>query len=158
MMRRVGLVVLLGVVVVSSGRADCGFSARVSLPYRETVHDVWVVGEDLWVATSTGVVLYDRSTDPPAPRAGISLPDLTRRVRASADHAWVASGTRLFRIDRQSPSRAAGSIDLGSTIFDLHLLDPYLYAATGNGVVQIDLFDPVDPFVNAVLQTGTGRA
>src|SRR5258708_24914275 len=63
--------------------SQCNYSLVASVPFRATVYDVFIDGNDLWVATGYGVALYDRSVDPPRLPAVVGVPQTTQ-VRPAA--------------------------------------------------------------------------
>jgi hypothetical protein len=137
--------------------AACDFRPIVSDPFRITALDVALDGNDLWVATSYGIDLYNRAVDPPALLYRVGLPGPTARIEHAARYAYAASGSTLYVIDRAG-LQVVGSVSLGALIHDLSFAAPYLYAATGTGVAQIDLLIPERPVIANRLQTTTGAA
>jgi len=124
----------------------CSYSPVYSGQYRTSVLDLAIDGVNLWTATSYGVTLYDRSVDPPSPVSTIAVPGVTRIVRTANGIAYAGSGSKLYTIVREGLTlRIAGQLDAGATINDLVVLPATIYAATANGLVQFDLFDPRTP-------------
>ncbi|MGA7617270.1 MAG: hypothetical protein WBX15_19060 [Thermoanaerobaculia bacterium] len=138
--------------------AGCNWSSRYSGAYRHSALDVFVDGNDLWSATSYGVTLYDRTIDPPRPIGSVEVPGPTSRVRAGGGFAWAASGSSIYAIRKGTFPVLAGAVDTGGTINDLLYSPPYLYAATTDGIVQIDLLVSDQPLVAGRLSTTAGGA
>ena len=120
-------------------------------PFRHAALDVFADQNNLWVATSYGVALYDITpTSGAAPRGitSIALPDTTIRVRSLNQNAWAASGDTIYAL-RHDAGRLSiiGSLDLNVTINDLIAVQPYLYAATSGGLAIIDVSIPSTPLL-----------
>ncbi len=143
---------------ISTSLADCTLVSGYSNRYRFSALDVTVEGNDLWVATSYGITLYDRTSSPPRPVTSLALPGTTSRIRAIGSRAYVASGAEIIVVSKGQTLRRVGSLDLAARINDLFHLPPYLYAATSNGVIQIDLLSPENPVVANRLTTTSGDA
>jgi len=143
----------------SSLSAVCDYVPVQSRPYRASALDLALEGNDLWVATSYGVMLYDAGQNPPIPRASIAIPGTTNRVRTGTGVVYAASGTSVHVLRKEGRIiRNVRSLDLGATINDLLFFAPFLYAATMTGVVQIDVFVPDGPRIANRLSTTTGQA
>src|SRR5207253_10098642 len=100
--------------------AACNYSPVYSAPYRGSVLDLAIDGTNLWTATSYGVSLYDRSTDPPALVASIAIPGITRVVRAANGLLYAGSGSKITILQRNGSSLAiASQVDAGATVNDL---------------------------------------
>ncbi|HEY5610102.1 MAG TPA: hypothetical protein VIL97_02755 [Thermoanaerobaculia bacterium] len=156
-MKTLALVLTLLLAAVGAS-ADCNFALRSSDGFRLTASDATIDGNDLWVATSYGVALYDRTVDPPRPVSSIAIPGPTTRVRASAGLAYAGSGTRVHVVRKGRYLTEIRSVDLGANIADLLLSQGYLYAATSTGVVQLSLVDPESPTILNRLTTSSGQA
>lgn len=120
--------------------------------------DVGVDGNDLWVTTSYGVALYDRSTTPPQGVVGMALPGTTSAIRVLGDVAYVGSGSRLYLIRKGNPLQVISSIDVGGTVNDLLEVPPYVFVAATNGITNVDLIDPARPAIAGRLSTTAGGA
>jgi hypothetical protein len=138
---------------------ECLPGTSSSRIFRTPALDLSVDGNDLWVATSFGVMLYERNGTELKALATLPVPGVTRRVGAASRHAWVASGSTLYSVGRQGGSPAIiGSLELGDQISDLLLIPPYAFLATSGGVVQVDLLRPEQPVVANRLTTTAGGA
>ena len=104
------------------------------------------------------MALYDPSVSPPHLLRSIPIPGTTRAVFGSDGVAWVGSGTTVFAVATSTPLAITASLDLGSTIRDVVVVSPYLYAATSSGLVQVDLVDPSQPVVARTIPTSSGQA
>lgn len=145
--------------ISSTLSAVCDYAAYHSRPYRASALDLALDGDDLWVATSYGVMLYDAAANPPIPRASIAIPLTTNRVRVGTGVVYAASGKSVHVLRKEGRIiRNVRALDLGATINDLLFSAPYLYAATATGVVQIDVIVPDAPLVATRLATTTGQA
>jgi len=162
---RRSLPLLLALLVLQAvpSAAQCNFPPVYSEQFRSTALDLAIDGNDLWVATSYGLTLYDRSVDPPAGIASIALPGPTNRVRARGGIAYAGSGDSVFVVRRSGRYLArTGSLGLGATIYDLLLHEAlngaFLYAGTSAGLKQIDLFVADSPVLARSLVTSSGVA
>src|SRR5437764_12686743 len=147
--------VLLVLFLGSPLSAQCNSSLVYSGPFRASYLDLAIDGIDLWAATGYGVQLFDRSVDPPALVTSISLPGITRVVRAVNGTAYAGSGSSVYVIQKSGKVLSiAGSYDAGATVNDL-VVTPALYAfiATANGLRAVDLLNLNMPFV-PMLTTG----
>jgi hypothetical protein len=118
---------------------DCNYSLLYSGQFRASYLDLAIEGNDLWAATSYGVSLFNRLTDPPALVATIAVPGVTRAVRVIGGTAFAASGTRVYVLRRNGNSLSiAGSYDAGATVNDLVATALNLYVATTSGLQQVD--------------------
>jgi len=143
---RVAVVLLLSLLLAIPVLAQCTLTPQYSGQYRTAVLDVAVDGNDLWTATSYGVQLLDRRTDPPSPIASVAVPGITRVVRATNGTAYSGSGSRIAIVRRNGNAlELVRTIDAGANVNDLVLTTLYLYAATSNGIAQFDLLDPLNP-------------
>jgi hypothetical protein len=147
---RVVVLILISLFSVSAASfAQCTYTPLYSGQYRSSLLDLAIDGNDLWTATSYGVTLYDRSVDPPSLVTSIAVPGITRIVRVANGLAYVGSGSAIHVIAKSGASlRIASSTDTGGTVNDLVVLAATIYAATSNGLVQFDLFDPQKPIRN----------
>src|SRR5258707_11039060 len=76
----------------STAFSQCNYSLVASVPFRATAYDVFIDGNDLWVATGYGVSLYDRGVDPPKRAAVVAVPQTTKIVRAANGTAYAPGG------------------------------------------------------------------
>ncbi|MEO8217747.1 MAG: hypothetical protein ABI718_11755 [Acidobacteriota bacterium] len=149
----------LSVLLSATAMAQCDFRSVYGGAYRESALDASVDGNDLWVATSFGVTLFDRSVSPPRAITSIAIPGTTSHVEAAGILVYAASGSSVYAIRKSGRAlQIAGSINLALPINDLLYLPPYLYAATSTGVLQLDLLNPVAPVVATHLNTSAGPA
>jgi hypothetical protein len=156
------LIVLLALLtfVPGTASAQCVFASAFGEAYRLSALDVAIDQNALWVATSWGVSLYDRTGGAPEPVGSLALPGTTSRVRpAGGGLAYVASGSMVYAVRASgSDLRVVGSAEAGALISDLLYDSPYLYAATAKGVVQFELFAPERPILSRTLSTTSGLA
>ncbi|HVT02073.1 MAG TPA: hypothetical protein VHL58_01715 [Thermoanaerobaculia bacterium] len=140
--------------------AQCTFQPISKGQYRSSALDVALDGNDLWVATSYGVALFDRSVDPPAPVTSLALPGTTTRIRPTGGPiVYASSGSSIYVLQKTKSSIVSlRSLDVGGLISDLLYQPPYLYVAATNGVTQVDLIQPENPFLGKRLPTSTGKA
>src|SRR5437763_16718718 len=92
--------VLLLLCLGSPLSAQCNSSLVYSGPFRASYLDLAIDGNDLWAATGYGVQLFDRSVEPPALVTSISLPGITRVVRAVNGTAYAGSGSSVYVIHK----------------------------------------------------------
>lgn len=147
--------VLLLLFLGSPLSAQCNSSLVYSGPFRASYLDLAIDGNDLWAATGYGVQLFDRSVDPPALVTSISLPGITRVVRAVNGTAYAGSGRSVYVIHKSGKALSVtASYDAGATVNDL-VVTPALYAfiATANGLRAVDLLNLNTPFI-PMLTTG----
>jgi hypothetical protein len=139
--------------------SQCNYSLVASVPFRSTAYDVFVDGNDLWLATGYGVALYDRSVDPPARSAELPVPQVTRLVRAANGTAYAAGGSGIAVIQKNGNQlQLVSSFTAPGTVNDLLLTPNYLYVATSNGLAQYDLLDKNHPSrTPAVLTTSSAN-
>ncbi len=146
------------VIFALSAFSQCTYSASFSGAFRASYLDLSIDGNDLWVATSYGVQLFDRSVDPPALVASLAVPGITRVVRAAGGGiAYAGSGSRVYTISRSGSSLTIpGSIDAGATVNDILVTPLDLYVGTSNGMGQYDLLNRITPqrTPNVFLTTG----
>jgi|GEM_PF-475650 len=140
--------------------AQCTFQPFYKGQFRSSALDVAVDGGDLWVATSYGVALYDRSVDPPRPVTSLTLPGTTTRIRPTGGpNVYASSGNSIFVLQKTKSSIVSlRSLDVGGSINDLLYQPPYLYVAASNGVTQVDLLQPENPVIAKRLPTSSGKA
>jgi len=140
----VSLVLLF--LLIPAALPQCDFSLVKSAPFRSSVLDLAIDGNDLWVANAYGVQLFDRSVDPPVLVATVAVPSRTSIIRARGTVAYAGSGGRIFTIQKNGKSlQLVASTPAGGTVNDLVATPLSLYAATSNGVAQFDLLDPLAP-------------
>ena len=144
---RVAVLILLSFCILDSPAfSQCNYSLVDSAPFRATVYDVSIDGNDLWVATGYGVSLYDRSVDPPKLSAEVAVPQTTKLVRAANGTAYAAGGDGIAVIRKNGKQlQLASSFTAPDVVNDLLLTPNYLYVATKNGLAQYDLLDPTHP-------------
>lgn len=134
--------------------AQCIWTPVYDGAYRTTALDTAIDGNDLWVATSWGLELFDASVDPPRPVTTVPMPGTTSSVAAAGGFVYVGSGTKVFVMREESGTPVVvGSVDVGGTVNDLLLVAQYVFAASSVGVVQIDLILPDRPAVVRTLAT-----
>jgi hypothetical protein len=135
-------VAVLSFVVTSQLFAQCTIAPIFSAQLRSTFTDVAVDGNDLWTATGYGVALYDRRDDPPSLVASLALPGTTRVVRVANDVAYAGSGNAIAVVQKNGRAlKLVRTADAGAQVNDLAVTASAAYAATANGLVQLDLFD-----------------
>src|SRR5579859_3128502 len=130
---------------------QCTFQPVRSAQFRSSALDLSIDGNNLWVATSYGLSLYDRSVDPPKLVASIGVPGITRVVRAQNGIAYAGSGSSIVAVQRIGAHalQIVKSVDAGGTITDMVLTSFDLYVASTNGIAQYDLLNPTNPTKSA---------
>jgi len=119
---------------------QCNLAPVYSAPFRSSVLDIAVDGNDLWAATSYGVSLYDRNVDPPKLMASIAVPGVTRVVRVAGGTVYAGSGSSIVSIRKSgSGLEIFNTRDAGGTVNDLLITPIEIFAATSNGLKRIDL-------------------
>ncbi len=143
MLGRVAVVVLAVLYSFPPAFSQCNFTPVRSAQFRSSALDLSIDGNDLWVATSYGLSLYDRSLDPPRLIATIAVPGATRFVRARNGIAYAGSGTSLVVVAKAGAHslQVAKTIETGGTINDLVLTTLDLYVASSTGIAQYEPFD-----------------
>lgn len=153
---RVKAAFLLFLILPPTAAAQCNWTAQASSQFRATVLDLAGDGNDLWIATAYGVQLLDRTVDPPAPVAGVALPDTTRVVLprgGGSDIVYAGSGSRLFVLRKSGRSiQIVRSVDAGGTVNDM-VFATYLFVATSNGLAHFDPGDLTNPTRTTVAMT-----
>src|SRR5690349_15693429 len=134
---RVAVILLLSLFSIKAF-PQCNLAPVYSAQFRSSILDLAVDNNDLWAATSYGVSRYDRSVDPPKLVASIPVPGVTRVVRVANGTVYAGSGSSIVLI---SGMHITKTIDAGGTVNDLLITPLDIYAATSNGLVQIDLLD-----------------
>jgi len=144
---RAAILVVLPVLLLSSPAfSQCSDSLVASVPFRSTAYDVFIDGNDLWLATGYGVALYDRSVDPPTLSSEVSVPQTTKLVRAANGTAYAAGGAGIAVIGKNGKQlQLMSSFTAPGTVNDLLLTANDLYVATSNGLWQYDLLDKNHP-------------
>lgn len=141
----------------STALPQCNLTPIHSAPYRASYLDVAVDGTDLWAATSYGVQLLDRTTDPPRIVASMAVPGTTRVVRPVGGIVYTGSGSSLWVVRRSgSALQLVRSIDAGATVNDIVATPLSLYVGTANGLQQYDLLDPLRPVRTSAVFLTTG--
>jgi hypothetical protein len=123
---------------------QCNLAPVYSGQFRSSVLDIAVdnTSVDLWAATSYGVSLYDRSIDPPKLVASLPIPGITRVVRIANGTVYAGSGSSIVTIRKNGSSlQIVSTRDAGGTVNDLLITPISIFAATSNGLFQIDLLD-----------------
>ncbi|HEY2093086.1 MAG TPA: hypothetical protein VGJ81_14460 [Thermoanaerobaculia bacterium] len=145
--------VFLTILFLSSPlAAQCNSSLVYSGAFRASYLDLAIDGSngnDLWAATSYGVQLFDRSVDPPALVASISVPGVTRVIRMVNGVAYAGSGSSVYVIHKNGKALSiTASYDAGATVNDLVVTPAqYAFIATANGLRAVDLLNPANPFI-----------
>ncbi|MBI2214514.1 MAG: hypothetical protein HYU52_12780 [Acidobacteria bacterium] len=151
---RTPLIALLSFLVSLPALSQCVWTPVFDGAYRATALDAAVDGNDLWVATSWGLELYDASFDPPYPITTIPLGGTTSAVAAAGGKVYVGSGAKFLVMSKSGGSIVTiGSTSLGGTVSDLLVLGPYVFAATSGGVAQIDVAVADNPALVRTLST-----
>jgi hypothetical protein len=129
--------------------AQCNSSLVYSGPFRASYLDLAIDGNDLWAATGYGVQLFDRSVDPPALVTSISVPGMTRVVRAVNGVAYAGSGSSVYVIHKSGKTLSITvTYDAGAAVNDLVVTGAqFAYIATANGLRAVDLLNLGAPFV-----------
>lgn len=138
---------------------QCSWAPRTSMPFRASVLDVAVDGADLWVATSYGVQLLDRTVDPPALAAWLAIPGTTRVARPHNGLLYAGSGSKIVIVRKNGRAlEIVRSVDAGGNVNDLHFAGSYLFAATSNGLAHFDILEPANPVRTSVSTLPTSNA
>src|SRR6266851_901412 len=131
---------------------QCDLSPILSDPFRSSILDLALEGNDLWAATSYGVSLYDRSVDPPRLVALLAIPGTTRLIRLGNGLAYVGSGNSIAVVRKNGRSlQLIRSVDAGAPVNDMVVTTLALYVATGNGITQYSLIDPANPTATSTI-------
>ena len=148
---RVAVLFLLSLISLPAF-PQCSWAPHTSTQFRSSVLDVAVEGNDLWVATTYGVELRDRTVDPPALVDSIALPGITRAVRpAGRGWVYVGSGTKLVVLFKNGTSIVKmASVEAGGNVNDFHQAGSYLFVATSAGLMHFDVLDPSLPVRTSV--------
>ena len=128
---------------------QCNFAPVYSAQFRTSILDIAVDNNDLWAATSYGISLYDRSVDPPKLVTSIPVPGITRVVRVAGGTIYAGSGSSIFLIQNRQITKTIGA---GGTVNDLVVTPVFIFAATSNGLRQID---PLGQFATQTLPTSS---
>lgn len=142
MLGRVAAVAAASLLFAVPSFPQCKYSPARSAPFRASALDLAIEGNDLWVATSYGVALYDRSVDPPQFTARYAVAGLTRVVRARNEIAYAGSGTTIAVVRKTG---VVTTVEAGGLVNDMLLAGDFLYVATSNGLVQFSLLNPTAP-------------
>ncbi|HEX6159069.1 MAG TPA: hypothetical protein VF111_02815 [Thermoanaerobaculia bacterium] len=130
---------------------QCSWAPRTSIAFRATVLDVAVDGNDLWVATSYGVQLLDRSVDPPALVASLAIPGTTRVARPHNGLLYAGSGSKIVIVRKNGRAlEMVRSVEAGGNVNDFHFAGSYLFAATSAGLAHFDLIEATHPVRTSV--------
>ena len=127
---------------------QCDYHLLSSSGYRASIFDIWIDGNDLWAATGYGVQLFDRTVDPPRLIGSVSVPGLTRVVRAANGIAYAGGGSGIAVIRRNGNSLQLVRTIATASVNDLLLRPTVLIAGTTNGIAEFDLIDPINPARN----------
>src|ERR1043166_846812 len=139
------VIAVLFLSLLPSAFPQCTLTPISSAPFRASVLDVSIDGNELWAATGYGVQLFDRTVDPPQRLASIAIPGVTRIVRAKNGIVYVGSGSSIHVVRRAGKGlEIVRAVDAGGTVNDI-LLATYLFAGTANGIAHFDLADPTNP-------------
>jgi len=123
--------------------------------FRSTALDLAVDGNDLWVATSYGLALYDRSIDPPAFVASIAIPGTTRVVRLANGNAYAGSGSSVAVVRKSGRTlQLVQTVDTG-VVNDMVANGTDLYVATSTGLLDLPIFALGSPGPQRVLPTSS---
>src|SRR5262249_25158461 len=124
----------------------CNIAPILSNPFRSSILDLAVDGNDLWAATAYDVSLYDRGVDPPRLGASLSVPGTTRLIRPGNGLAYAGSGNSIVVIRKNGRSlQLVRSVDAGAAVNDIVFSTVSLYVATPNGITLYSLGDPTNP-------------
>ena len=147
MLGRVAAVVIASLLAAAPALPQCTFTPVRSVQFRSSALDLSIDGNDLWLATSYGVSLYDRSVDPPKLVASTAVPGITRIVRAQNRIAYAGSGSSIVVIQRSGAHslQITRSVDAGGAITDMVATPVDLYVASTAGLAQYDLLNPTNP-------------
>src|ERR1043166_9270201 len=146
------LAVVIGLLLASPLLPQCNFTPVLSDPFRSSILDLAIDGNDLWAATGYGIALYDRSVDPPRLSSLIAIPGTTRDVRLANGLAYAASGNAIAVVRKNGRSlQLIRTVDAGAQVNDIVVTPLSLFAATNNGIVQYALTDPTNPNMPAQL-------
>jgi len=136
------IAVVIAIFLALPALPQCSQSPVFSDPFRLSMLDVAVDGNDLWAATSYGIAVYDRSVDPPRLTTSLALAGTTRIVRATNGTAYVGSGNTLYVVRKNGQTlNVVRSVDAGAPLNDIAVAALSLFAATRNGIAQYDLLD-----------------
>lgn len=151
---------ILAFLFAAPAFAQCVDAPVLSVPFRLSMLDVAVDGNNLWTATAYGVALYDRTVDPPQLIATTGLPGTTRIVRPGGNGLlYAGSGNTLFVIRHTGTTLQIGSsVDAGAPINDIAVTPLWLFIATRNGIAQYSLLDPANPSRTAATFTTSQTA
>lgn len=138
---------------------QCNYSPVRSAQFRSSALDLAIDGNDVWVATSYGVSLYDARVDPPRLLAAVVVPGTTRIVRVQNGIAYAGSGNSLVVIQKSGARslQVVRSIDAGAPVNDIVATPTHLYVATTTGLAQYDLLSATNPTKTAA-SFSTSRA
>ncbi|HVT44753.1 MAG TPA: hypothetical protein VMT00_10210 [Thermoanaerobaculia bacterium] len=162
MRRTVVFGVVVAVIVLWSGpaRAACDFLPAFSGAYRSTPLGAAIDADTLFVADSYGVILYDRSFDPPRPVSSIALPGTTGSIELASGRIYVASGSAVHVLRRSGRYlESVAAVEIGAAVSSLLHVSGSLFVAAANGITQLDLVIPDQPLtVGTRLPTTAGGA
>jgi len=139
------LAVLL-IVLASPIFPQCNFTPVLSDPFRSSILDLAIDGNDLWAATSYGLALFDRSVDPPRLTATLAVPGTTRVIRLGNSLVYAGSGNSIAVVRKNGRAlQLVRMVDAGAPVNDLLVTTLAIFVATKNGVAQYSLVDPTNP-------------
>src|ERR1700751_5788350 len=93
---RAGVLAVLIAVLASPLLPQCNDAPVLSDPFRSSILDLTIDGNDLWAANAYGLALYDRTFDPPKLSSLIAGPGVTRIVRLGGGGlAYAGSGNSI---------------------------------------------------------------
>ncbi len=140
------LAVVIGLLISSPALPQCNFTPVLSDPFRSSILDLAIDGNDLWAATSYGLALFDRSVDPPRLTATLAVPGTTRVIRLGNSLVYAGSGNSIAVVRKNGRAlQLVRMVDAGAPVNDLLVTTLAIFVATKNGVAQYSLVDPTNP-------------
>src|SRR5438477_5343979 len=133
--------------------SQCNFTNVLSDPFRASILDLALDGNDLWAATGYGVSLYDRTVDPPRLESTVAVPGLTRIIRLGGGFGYAGSGNSIAVLKKNGRAlQLIRTVDAGAQVNDIAVTTLSLFVATANGLSQYNANDLTAPPVQ-LLQT-----
>jgi len=121
---------------------QCNFSNVLSDPFRTSILDLALDGNDLWAATSYGVSLYDRTVDPPRLESVVAVPGVTRIIRLSGGLGYAGSGNAIAVLRKNGRTlQLIRTIDTGAQVNDIVATTLSIFVANANGLMQYNAND-----------------